>query len=38
MVKEIARLGGNVHSFVPAHVEAALQAKYVGKRRKAQSP
>src|SRR3984885_9245581 len=28
LVKEIARLGGNVHCFVPAHVEEALRHKY----------
>ena len=28
MLKEIARLGGDVSSFVPAHVEAALAAKF----------
>jgi pantetheine-phosphate adenylyltransferase len=33
MVKEVARLGGSVQCFVPAHVDAALQNKY-GKRRK----
>ncbi len=35
MVKEIARLGGDVRSFVPAHVRAALAAKFgrAGKRR-----
>ena len=27
LIKEIAGLGGNVHSFVPANVEAALKAK-----------
>ena len=27
IVKEIARLGGDVSSFVPAHVQAALKAK-----------
>jgi pantetheine-phosphate adenylyltransferase len=37
LVKEIARLGGDVHSFVPPHVEAALQAKY-GRRRKKNQP
>jgi len=29
IVKEIARLGGNVSAFVPAHVQAALAAKLV---------
>jgi pantetheine-phosphate adenylyltransferase len=33
IVKEIARLGGDVSSFVPAHVEAALKRK-LGRRRK----
>jgi pantetheine-phosphate adenylyltransferase len=28
ITKEIARLGGDVSSFVPAHVEAALKAKF----------
>lgn len=28
MVKEIARLGGNVRPFVPAHVRQALQRKF----------
>ncbi len=28
IVKEIARLGGDVSSFVPAHVRAALSGKY----------
>ncbi|HUZ07053.1 MAG TPA: pantetheine-phosphate adenylyltransferase, partial [Candidatus Paceibacterota bacterium] len=27
IVKEIARLGGDVSSFVPAHVQAALMKK-----------
>ena len=27
MIKEIARLGGNVSAFVPPHVQAALKAK-----------
>ncbi|HWD21044.1 MAG TPA: pantetheine-phosphate adenylyltransferase [Verrucomicrobiae bacterium] len=34
MVKEVARLGGSVHCFVPPHVETALQGKY-GQRAKA---
>jgi pantetheine-phosphate adenylyltransferase len=34
LVKEIASLGGNVDCFVPAHVQAALRAKF-GKRLKA---
>ncbi|MHA7873567.1 MAG: pantetheine-phosphate adenylyltransferase [Hyphococcus sp.] len=28
LVKEIARLGGNIESFVPPHVAAKLQAKF----------
>ena len=27
LIKEIARLGGDVRSFVPAHVQAALKQK-----------
>ncbi len=34
LVKEIARLGGEVQSFVPPHVEEALRNKF-GKHRKA---
>jgi len=34
LVKEIARLGGNVGSFVPAPVEAALIARYRGTARR----
>ena len=30
IVKEIARLGGNVSAFVPEHVRAALQVKLAG--------
>jgi pantetheine-phosphate adenylyltransferase len=30
LVKEIARLGGDVHQFVPAHVAAALTARLLG--------
>ena len=30
IVKEIARFGGDVSAFVPAHVEAALQKKFTG--------
>lgn len=30
MVKEIAQLGGDVSAFVPAPVQAALKAKFVG--------
>jgi pantetheine-phosphate adenylyltransferase len=33
MIKEVARLGGDISSFVPEHVREALQGK-VGKRRK----
>ncbi len=33
IVKEIARFGGNVSSFVPAHVEAALTKKLKMRRR-----
>jgi len=33
IVKEIARLGGDVSSFVPPHVEAALKRKLVVKRK-----
>jgi pantetheine-phosphate adenylyltransferase len=33
IVKEIARLGGDVSSFVPAHVEAALKRKLKMQRR-----
>ena len=28
MIKEIARLGGDVSAFVPAHIKAALNAKF----------
>jgi pantetheine-phosphate adenylyltransferase len=28
MIKEIARLGGDISSFVPAHVEQALRKKF----------
>jgi pantetheine-phosphate adenylyltransferase len=28
LVKEIGRLGGNVSSFVPAHVQAAMDLKF----------
>src|SRR5438270_5739386 len=34
IVKEIARLGGDVHDFVPAHVKAALAARLGRKRNK----
>jgi pantetheine-phosphate adenylyltransferase len=34
IVKEIARLGGNVDSFVPAHVRAALSRKFGRGKRK----
>jgi pantetheine-phosphate adenylyltransferase len=32
IVKEIARLGGDVDSFVPAHVQTALDRKFSGKK------
>jgi pantetheine-phosphate adenylyltransferase len=32
MIKEVARLDGDVSSFVPKHVEAALKAKYASPR------
>lgn len=35
LVKEIARLGGNVHCFVPPHVEDALLNKFGRKRKTA---
>jgi|SRR5581483_6915804 len=35
LVKEIARLGGEVQSFVPPHVEEALRNKF-GRRRKSE--
>jgi len=35
IVKEIARLGGDVNPFVPAHVQAALQKKLKPSRRPA---
>lgn len=34
MIKEVARLGGDIASFVPAHVEAALTEKYASPRRR----
>jgi len=34
MIKEVARLGGDVSSFVPPHVEAALKQKYIRPRRR----
>lgn len=34
MIKEVARLGGDVSGFVPAHVGAALEAKYASPRGK----
>jgi pantetheine-phosphate adenylyltransferase len=34
MIKEVARLGGAVSSFVPAHVEAALNDKFASPRRR----
>src|ERR1035441_10095776 len=33
IVKEIARLGGDVSSFVPAHVQNALAKKFAGTKR-----
>jgi pantetheine-phosphate adenylyltransferase len=33
IVKEIARLGGDVSAFVPVHVKAALNAKLPGRRK-----
>jgi pantetheine-phosphate adenylyltransferase len=30
IIKEIARLGGDVKAFVPPHVETALKAKLAG--------
>jgi pantetheine-phosphate adenylyltransferase len=35
IVKEIARLGGNVEAFVPQHVRLALARKFRGGKRKA---
>jgi len=34
MIKEIARLEGDISSFVPKHVEAALKLKYANPRNK----
>ena len=34
MIKEVARLGGDVSSFVPAHVEAAVKEKYASPKRR----
>jgi pantetheine-phosphate adenylyltransferase len=34
MIKEVARLAGDVSTFVPAHVEAALMKKFAPARRK----
>jgi pantetheine-phosphate adenylyltransferase len=34
MIKEVARLGGDVSSFVPAHVEAALREQYANPARR----
>src|SRR5438128_4781276 len=34
MVKEIARLGGNITSFVPSHVAEALRKKFEEKDKK----
>jgi pantetheine-phosphate adenylyltransferase len=33
LVKEIARLGGDVGAFVPAHVQNALAKKFAGPKR-----
>src|SRR5487761_2271590 len=33
IVKEIARLGGDVAAFVPAHVQAALAEKFAGPKK-----
>jgi pantetheine-phosphate adenylyltransferase len=33
LVKEIARLGGDVGAFVPAHVQKALAKKFAGTKR-----
>ena len=33
LVKEIARLGGDVGAFVPAHVQSALAKKFAGTKR-----
>src|SRR3954469_331506 len=33
MIKEVARLGGDVSAFVPAHVEAALKEKMAGRKK-----
>jgi len=33
LVKEIARLGGDVGAFVPAHVQNALTKKFAGTKR-----
>src|SRR5215813_4756700 len=34
MIKEIARLGGDISAFVPAHVESALREKFAKKDRR----
>jgi pantetheine-phosphate adenylyltransferase len=34
MIKEVARLGGDISSFVPAHVDAALKEKLANPRKK----
>jgi pantetheine-phosphate adenylyltransferase len=34
LVKEIARLGGDVSAFVPAHVQNALAKKFAGTKRR----
>ena len=38
MIKEVARLGGDISAFVPPHVEAALREKMAGKKRAGAGP
>lgn len=38
MIKEVARLGGDISSFVPAHVEAALKQKLLVRKGRASRP
>src|SRR5206468_10383223 len=38
MIKEVARLGGDISAFVPPHVETALRDKMAGKKRPAAGP
>jgi pantetheine-phosphate adenylyltransferase len=38
MIKEVARLGGDISAFVPAHVEAALKEKLSGRKKPAAGP